>query len=424
MEQTYRVLSGNIAGLQDRIATMNKRAKKLGVEPISLSVSSDPTGVFRQYSNFGSDNAVWIRDGECVSDTLMPTGRLRVFYGVTVNGEGPKLSGWRLMAVLEPLDAPNGAVNLVKEVPGEQCPAEYRDQIGLCTHCNTKRYRKETFVVAHDDGRTACVGRQCLQDFLGGQDPHRLAEWASLIFDVFASFDGCEDEEWGGGNYHCEHTYGMDTLLAWTCSEIDAHGWKSRKGCDVGDTATVDAVIYLIDGPGRHAPAHEWRAWEAEHERLRPTESQKEQAAAAIAWAFDLDPGEQNYLHNVKLLAQAGHVRAKHAGLAVSIMIAYRRHLGIVEERKKNAVSKHFGTIGKRGEYTLTLEDVRGFDTNWGENFLRRWRDPDGNVAVWWSSSSNHFEVGQTYHVRATVKDHDEYNGVAQTVLTRVSELK
>ena len=97
-----------------------------------------------------------------------------------------------------------------------------------------------------------------------------------------------------------------------------------------------------------------------------------------------------------------------------------------------NKDSAHFGTIGKREVFTLTLEFMRELESEWGVTYLQKFRDAAGNVAVWFGSSTldkwddatqtlQTVEIGQVVTVKATVKDHNEREGVKQTILSRVA---
>ena len=46
-------------------------------------------------------------------------------------------------------------------------------------------------------------------------------------------------------------------------------------------------------------------------------------------------------------------------------------------------------------------------------------RTEDGKVAKWFASGSKDIETGDALVIDATVKGHDEYEGLKQTVLTR-----
>ena len=68
-------------------------------------------------------------------------------------------------------------------------------------------------------------------------------------------------------------------------------------------------------------------------------------------------------------------------------------------------------------ELTLTCEKVFEFEGQFGVTFINICRDPSGNVVVY--KGSNGFERGETLRVKATIKAHDERDGVAQTLISR-----
>jgi hypothetical protein len=56
-----------------------------------------------------------------------------------------------------------------------------------------------------------------------------------------------------------------------------------------------------------------------------------------------------------------------------------------------------------------------------GDKVLHTFEDGQGNAAVWFSSGRA-LKIGKTYEIKATVKEHGEYNGIKQTVLSRCKE--
>lgn len=91
-----------------------------------------------------------------------------------------------------------------------------------------------------------------------------------------------------------------------------------------------------------------------------------------------------------------------------------RREERIAADR---ATSQHVGTVGARVEMTLQCEKVFEFDSMYGMTYINICRDADNNVVVY--KGSNRFEEGETIRVKATIKAHDERDGVAQTLIAR-----
>ena len=79
--------------------------------------------------------------------------------------------------------------------------------------------------------------------------------------------------------------------------------------------------------------------------------------------------------------------------------------------------SQHVGVVGERRDFSLRCERVFEFDGQYGVSYINLCRDADNNVIVY--KGSNGFERGYSYVIKATVKAHDERDGVAQTLIAR-----
>lgn len=92
---------------------------------------------------------------------------------------------------------------------------------------------------------------------------------------------------------------------------------------------------------------------------------------------------------------------------------------------KKNAPktnSDYIGNIGDTIELKVTLEKIHTYETHYsyyGElNFIYKFSDKDGNTLVW-KTSGKDIEEGQEFIIKGKIKEHSEYKGDKQTVLTR-----
>lgn len=88
------------------------------------------------------------------------------------------------------------------------------------------------------------------------------------------------------------------------------------------------------------------------------------------------------------------------------------------ERDAKNAASQFQGTVGERTTLQLKVEKVIGFDTQFGHTLIHIMRDQSLNVYVWKTGSGNITE-GSTVELTGTIKKHEEYKGVKQTILSR-----
>lgn len=423
----YTIPACNLLSLQDNITKLNKRGEKLGCSPIVLTVEHSHWmhGIQVLLSTVSTDSVRWVAEKEVAEllkdDRYRDTGARREYLKLTLTGVSPKIAGWHLVSTLEPIEIDGKYVNMVREVPGMNCPAEYRDVVGECHHCKAKRRRSETFVLAHEDGRTAMVGRNCIKDFLGHKDPHALAAMAEFL--MLASGYCSEAEEdggWGGGR--TSYVYSVEVLLGWAASIIRKEGWVSGKAAsECGKTSTA-SLINLILGYV-HPSAR--REVEVLRYKFQPEEQDLELASNAMAWALALpiDEKSSSYLYNCNLLARIGNVELyKHCGVVASIVVAYCRQQEREINRKQfgntKLTSQHQGTIGERREFTVLVTGVNSFESQFGVTHLNRMLDRAGNVYVWWSSTSD-LEQGQAYTLKGTVKEHSDYKGTAQTLLSR-----
>ena len=95
----------------------------------------------------------------------------------------------------------------------------------------------------------------------------------------------------------------------------------------------------------------------------------------------------------------------------------------IREANGPKGASEWIGRVGDTLDMVLTLRRVGSYETNFGfraqtvEVFT--FADQAGNALIWKTSSSPQLDEGDKYRVRGTVKEHCEYRGERQTVLTR-----
>jgi len=154
----YEILKHHLPRLQSEIATLNKRAAKIGCSPILIETVGERTETLIRPSQAYEQSGQIFKTGE-LEEVL-------IFVKIRVVGETPKFQGWTFAATIQHLPATqqSTAFDIIRAVPGMEIPTQYRDakRSQVCDHCQTNRYRKDTFIVRHDDGTWKQVGRQCL----------------------------------------------------------------------------------------------------------------------------------------------------------------------------------------------------------------------------------------------------------------------
>ena len=378
LSRVYAIPDGNLEKLQGMVERLNKRADKLGLDPIALTVLG-------------------------VRDEQDDKGGLHRSYQVQLTGEAPRLNGWGFVAKLE--HGEEG--NIIRSMPGTEVevPKEYRTAGPLCDHCGLKRDRKATYLVRHDDGTMKQVGSSCLADFMGHPDPHAVAEFYEAVADVAAAAN--EAERAPDDEPRAAFAFGTERYLAYVVANIREAGWTSRgRARETLELATADAAMTDMTSRDYEVPS--------------PEPGDTEEAKAALEWARTELAGRENlsdYEHNLMVATAYDSVPPENAGLVASLIVTYRRAKDRARVAKR---SNHVGAPGKRQVFSgLTVTHASSFDTRYGVSHRYSFVDGEGNVLTW--VTSKRLEIGETYEGKATVKDHDEWRGINQTVITRCS---
>lgn len=402
MQETYTIPESRVEEAQKRFAKVVKRAAKLGVTPPTLTLGE-----------LSKRERTHSPEGE-----RYKTPRIEIVRAITIDAERIKLpGGWTLLGSI----VPTSEGNMVMGVPGATIPALYRDRDGrTCDHCKVLRNRAETHLVQNESGTIAQVGSSCVSDFLGGHNAHDLVAllgWQRTLSELGDEFAG-----FGAG----ESVPSLSEVVTLSAYVIRSTGWMSATAAK--SRSDVTATSYFVS---MFLNASKWN----EDERRRytdnhghVTDADRASADKAIAWieaiAASDAPIDNDYIANLSVIAKLGAVRARFLGIAVSLVFAWNRAMEQEINRTRQAEkSKHVGTVKTRQDFTLKVVKSFVSSSRFGVTDRVEFVDGAGNVFVWWASSESGFTIGETVTVKATVKGHDTYKGIAQTVLTRVTVL-
>lgn len=333
-----------------------------------------------------------------------------------ITGEAPRVGNHEFLARVELGEGGN----LVDTRPGvEDLDTRFRTTDGYCAHCNTTRRRNEVFVVRDlDTGAQLQVGRDCLRDFLGIDNPTSVAQRFSFWREV-ADFEerGCYGRP--------EFCQSLEGVLALSAVCVRLFGWcsKGQAAHDESLTPTLSYVCQVLF-PGIR-PTKEERAL-VERITFALSDADREAARATIAWVREGMKGQSDYEHNLRVLFAQDNVRdAKRMGIVVSAVAAYQREvekaLRLTKERESAQASAHIGTVGQRIRdlpVTLQLQRVIG-GNEWADSVLIKFVDDSGNILTWITSKGSGLEVGERALLTGTVKAHGEYNSINETKMTR-----
>ena len=375
--------------LEGKIEFLNKRALKIGLEPVSISVISKEVRLVKFWDIYR------------VNSWNMPV----TFCTVEVTGESPKIEGWTLEGKIEHGESGN----IIKSISGKEIPAKFRDIGALCDYCHKDRRRVSTFVLSDDtSGDYKQVGKNCLKDFTGYPNAEGLAEYAEGFNAILR-----EAEESSNGDLFKGRRielYDLRTFLSFTSAIIKKYGWESRSSGAM--ITTADRVLeHITSGKDGIYPS------EADYKEA-------EEAIEAVKNAINAKKSPSDYEWNLSTIINGLLVNTKTAGYAASIMPFYYRVRSIqIENDKKAAESKSqfLGKIGEKIQLRATLLMTLNIDSLY-PSILHKFLDSAGNIIVWYAAMASYsytLETGKEYQMKGTIKDHKQYRGENQTIITR-----
>jgi len=384
--KVYSIPEVNFSTLETKLAKLNKKATKLNCEPIILTLVG--------------------------TEDRKESGQIVRYNQITITGTAPIIAGWELIASCEGME--HGV--LIRSVPEKTYPERYREML-VCEHCNSDRYRKYTFIVRNvETNEYKMVGKSCLKDFLGHVDPNFYAQMLQYL----TEFDQKEYDELPVG-----YVSRIDTeyYLTFVAACIREDGWVSKTMAqEEGGCSTAGNASEAMEWFGKvHT---DYRGHIIKHPE--PTDHDKELAKKSILWARNLTDLKNDYLYNINLLAKESSITHKELGLVASIVSSFTRHIEreIIKEQRETAkkqelISDYIGTIGEKIQTELTYINTFSFETQWGAGHIHKFLDAEGNVFIWKSSKYIEVDQGQKVKIKGTIKDHSEYAGAKQTILTR-----
>ena len=151
----YAILEGNMERLMKKITRIQNKCRKFGCDFHFAEVGEE----FRK-----------VKD-DC--------GEIRLARFVMVEAEGTAIvNGWKSIASVEHTDKGN----IIRSACDVEVPARYYDSNPVCEHCNSRRYRKDTFIVMNEEtGEFKQVGKSCLCDFTHGMSAEGVASYTALF---------------------------------------------------------------------------------------------------------------------------------------------------------------------------------------------------------------------------------------------------
>lgn len=312
------------------------------------------------------------------------------------------IGNYRVGAVVEKTLEDN--VNAVYTIDNTVNFGQYMTGPLRCDHCKRNHNRVKTVVLIDNvTGEHKMVGKGCLKDFVGIE----VENFAKYIQDIE------------------EIVLGDEELLIY---DTELSRYK----------IVIDVVEYLayciktITEMGYTKEVKEIAIREMKKGKIE--ERFIEAAKKTIEFFEELEIGEfDTFENNVKNFV-TGKIPVTNANgfVAYAYVLMEKIIQKRAEEEAKNvekAKSNFFGEIGKKITVTGKGSVVTSWQTQWGWTTIYKFVDANNNVFIWKTGNdiiendkngdSVYIADMETITITGTVKEHNEYNGEKQTVLTR-----
>ena len=301
-------------------------------------------------------------------------------------------------------------------------PELYYHTEPVCEHCRTIRNRSRTYVIHNvTTHEWKQVGRSCLRDFTNGLDA-----------DIVASFMSCKDlfteyEAKYIPSRSYKHYWFKDDVLLYAKETVNHFGYVSSQA-DGYTTAIRCSDYYNFLESGKVNGFREREALEEDLKRIvfDPRSEQNLKYVNDLkTYILNQDCADNNYIHNLQVIMKSEYISHNEWNLLVSSIRCYDRYLEAVKEteirernREQELKSRYVGEIKDKIDVDIEKCNlVTSWDNQFGWSGMYKFLSKDGDVFIWITSKD--IDTDNVARLHGTVKDHSEYNGIKQTVLTR-----
>lgn len=308
--------------------------------------------------------------------------------------------GWSPVAIIDHTYSEGNTIKTIGTIPAD-IPEMYYTSDPVCEHCNTNRRRTTTVLIYNTiTGQFKQVGKSCLLDYTGGLD----ADLITLMAQYIDAFESYGDVTSGKGVHH-EHYYSSLDVVALAVKNVNEYGYEKYDPYENPRFTTKNRVLSDLNST-----------------ETVIRKQDKEEAIRLMTWIRNEAKIEGEYFHNLHTLGTSRCIKESDVGILVSIVPAYNNYLAKLErdkEREAETHSEYVGQIKEKVDVHISSKRlVSEIPHEFGTTYLYKFISIDGNVFIWYSSRYVG-DIDKWNSLKGTVKDHSEFRGIKQTVLTR-----
>lgn len=326
---------------------------------------------------------------------------------VEIEGEY-KINDWTFVGTIEH----GSSGNIIRSFDTSlerKIPSKYRTIGQECEHCHKIRDRKDTYLVYNDKtNEFKQVGKTCLMNYTNGLN----AEFCARLVDVFAyifKLEHPEEEKFNdelmsafirgqNANRYIE----TESIKPIIFGYVKKNGYIPKK--------TISELIKIIFG----AVANSTK------------EASTEEISKMNEWAKNIDESKGGYMWNAKVAWTKEYSEYRDIALLASFVNVYLKDIADRAIRASANNNEYVGNVGDK----ITITDIKNIKSLYvKDNSIYSyyaesstvWQiiDNDGHTYIWTTSSNLIDDTRVAKEIVATVKEHKEYKGTKQTVITR-----
>ena len=276
-------------------------------------------------------------------------------------------------------------------------PTKYRKGQGICEHCRTNHKRSKTVLLMNKSGEYKQVGTSCLKEYTGITD-------ISLV-SAFRALDALFEE-----------------------SNIDTGMYTGRPSRKIPIEDYLAACVHYVKSNGYTKSLKNEAMDDISHRDLTKSDFEK---AKRIRDYFKNGEFTDDFLHNIHMHMMKGYTEED--GLLAYAPIAYAKEMAKAkakaEKEKANAMIEYYGNVGEKvkgiavtGKCLTSYTSCYGSIYNAVTTFVYQFTDNANHVFIWKTANDIPLNDDGIFNgvISGTIKEHSEYKGTKQTVLTRV----
>lgn len=373
---TVTIYANKVDELTKAFNKYAKKAKAVGLNP-TMAIGEPYAKKIDVYEN-DHINHVTVKTGTTIIEVV----------DVEIDFPTYKLGDYTVIAVIEHGD---NNKNLVYPCGDYEVPKHYFTAKGICEHCNTKHRRVKTIVLRDKNDNYKQVGKACLKEYTGVDD------------------------------YDIASAYATITCII---ADNDANnGWYGEAPKETKYTETVDYLakcIHHIKKNGYLKDKTKYEACEIDYYDI--TKEDYNDAEAVINFFTNYDTENDVFFNNLKVAVTNEYTR-KVNGFIAYAYVAWQKEIEKAKAKEANATVEYFGEVGQKfKDIEVEGQVITGYSTAYGWTNIIRFTDNNNHVYIWKTANDIETDNNGIYRgkISGTVKEHTEYRGTKQTIVTRV----